>query len=107
MAVLINRKNVFVMGALFAFSSFSIAGGDAEAGKAKSVSCVACHGEAGMSNAPNYPNLACQKEMYLSKQLKDFKSGARKDPLMENFVKPLNAKDIDNLAAYYSQLPCK
>ena len=51
--------------------------GDAAAGKGKSMMCAGCHGAAGISAVPTYPNLAGQKEAYLTKQLKEFKSGAR------------------------------
>lgn len=51
-----------------------------------------------------YPNLAGQKEMYLAKQLKDFKSGTRKDPVMGAMAMPLSDADIANLAAYYASL---
>jgi len=78
--------------------------GDVEAGKAKSMMCSACHGAAGVSAIPMYPNLAGQKEMYLAKQLKDFKSGKRNDPTMKGMVAALNDADIANLAAYYSSL---
>lgn len=78
--------------------------GDAAAGKAKSATCAGCHGAAGISAAPNFPNLAGQKEAYLVKQLKDFKSGARKDPMMAGMAAPLSDADIANLAAYYSSL---
>ena len=76
-------------------------------GQRLAVSCEACHGKSGISTAPNYPNLACQKEMYLNKQLKAFKEGSRKDAIMENFAKPLSDSDIKQLSAYYSQLPCQ
>lgn len=78
--------------------------GDAAAGKAKSATCAGCHGAAGISAAPNYPNLAGQKEAYLAKQIKDFKSGARKDPTMNAMVAALTDADIANLAAYYAGL---
>jgi len=78
--------------------------GDVEAGKAKSMMCSACHGASGISAIPMYPNLAGQKEMYLAKQLKDFKSGKRNDPTMKGMVAGLNDADIANLAAYYSSL---
>ena len=78
--------------------------GDIAAGKAKSATCAACHGATGVSAVPMYPNLAGQKEMYLSKQLKDFKSGARKDPVMSAMVMPLSDADIANVAAYYASL---
>ena len=77
---------------------------DAEAGKGKSAMCAACHGAAGVSAVPMYPNLAGQKEAYLAKQLKDFKSGTRKDPVMSGMAMPLTDADIANLAAYYASL---
>ncbi|MBU2871211.1 cytochrome c [Colwellia sp. E2M01] len=78
--------------------------GDAEAGKAKSAMCAACHGAAGISAIPMYPNLAGQKEAYLAKQLKDFKSGTRNDPTMKGMVMALSETDIADLAAYYANL---
>ena len=81
--------------------------GDAAAGAAKTVTCVACHGKDGISIAPTYPNLACQKEQYLIKSLKAFKSGERNDPMMKPMVAALTDADIENLAAYYSTLNCK
>lgn len=80
---------------------------DAAAGKAKSVTCAACHGQNGISIAPNYPNLACQKDKYLVKSIKAYKSGARNDPMMKPMVMALSDADIENLAAYYSSLGCK
>ncbi|PCH97609.1 MAG: cytochrome C [Gammaproteobacteria bacterium] len=78
--------------------------GDVAAGQAKSMMCGACHGTAGISAIPTYPNLAGQKEAYLVKQLKDFKSGKRNDPTMKGMVAALNDADMANLAAYYASL---
>ena len=78
--------------------------GDAAAGKAKTAMCAACHGAAGISAIPTYPNLAGQKAAYLAKQLRDFKSGARKDPIMAPMVMALSDTDIDNVAAYFASL---
>jgi len=39
---------------------------------------------------------------YLVKALKDYKSGARKNPIMAPMVANLTARDIEDLAAYYS-----
>ena len=39
--------------------------------------CAACHGEAGRSVAPTFPNLAGQQPEYLHKQLTDFAKGRR------------------------------
>ena len=57
---------------MFASPAFA---GDVDAGKAKSTMCAACHGATGISAVPMYPNLAGQKEIYFTKQLKDFKTG--------------------------------
>ena len=77
---------------------------DINAGKAKAATCAACHGANGISAIPMYPNLAGQKEQYLVKQLKDFKSGTRKDPVMAPMSMPLSDADIANVAAYYASL---
>jgi len=78
--------------------------GDAAAGKGKSMMCSACHGAAGISAVPTYPNLAGQKEAYTTKQLKDFKSGKRNDPTMKGMVASLSDADMADLAAYYASL---
>ena len=90
---------IFVM-ALFA-SNAAIAG-DVEAGKAKSVICASCHGPNGHSVNPLWPNLAGQKEQYLVKQIKAFRDGTRKDPMMAPMVAALSDDDIANLAAFYA-----
>jgi cytochrome c553 len=82
------------------------AAGDANAGKSKAAVCAGCHGPNGVSNNPVWPNLAGQKEGYLVAQLKAFREGSRSNPLMSPMAKPLSDADIDNLAAYFSSLPC-
>ncbi|MCP5141855.1 MAG: c-type cytochrome [Chromatiales bacterium] len=95
--------NAAAIAVAMTFSAGAIAG-DAAAGKAKAASCAGCHGAAGVSNNPMWPNLAGQKAGYLAKAIKDYKSGARKDPMMSPMAAPLSDADIDNLAAYFSGL---
>jgi cytochrome c553 len=78
--------------------------GDAAAGKAKTAMCSACHGAAGISAIPMYPNLAGQKEAYLAQQLKHFRSGQRKNAVMGPMAMGLSDDDIANISAYYSSL---
>ena len=78
---------------------------DMEAGKTKAFVCTSCHGADGVSVSAAIPNLAGQKTAYLTKQLKAFKDGSRKDPLMNAIASQLEAADIDNLAAFWSSLP--
>ncbi|WP_348685484.1 c-type cytochrome [Aeromonas bestiarum] len=77
---------------------------DIEAGKAKAAVCSACHGVEGKALIPNYPHLTGQNAAYLVKQLKAFKEGSRKEPLMLPFMAPLTEADMENLAAYYASL---
>ncbi len=80
--------------------------GNAEAGKQKSVACVACHGSKGISVHTTWPNLAGQDAQYLASQLKAFRDGVRKSAMMYPMAFDLNDKDIDDIAAYYNQLKC-
>jgi len=77
---------------------------DIEAGKAKAAVCAGCHGPDGTSFIPNYPNLKGQKAAYLVKQMNDFKSGVRKDPIMAGQVAALSDADIANVSAYFESL---
>jgi cytochrome c553 len=80
--------------------------GDAQAGKAVAVTCAACHGEAGRSTSPTFPNLAGQHPDFLVDALKAFKSGTRKNDMMTPMVAALNEADIRNVAAYFSKFSC-
>ena len=93
---------VAIAGASLLLSINAGAAGDAAAGKAKSAVCGACHGPDGNSANPLWPKLAGQHAAYLVKQLKDFKSGARKDPVMAPMASPLSDQDMENLAAYFA-----
>ena len=65
---------------------------DVEAGKRKAEACAACHGADGNSSNPIYPVLAGQTARYIYLELKDYKEGRRKDPVMSAMAAPL-AKD--------------
>ncbi len=73
---------------------------------AEASSCTGCHGANGVASRgmPNVPDLAGQRFDYLAKQLKAFKSGERKDPVMSGMVSNLTDKQIEDLAKYFSGL---
>jgi len=103
-------KNSLIVSAISILMSVvtpAFAAGDIEAGKTKSVVCGACHGADGKAMLPTYPNLAGQGEAYITKQLNDFISGARSNPLMSPMAAPLSEEDIADLAAYFSSMPSK
>jgi cytochrome c553 len=79
---------------------------DIDAGKKKAQEvCAACHNMDGISTVPDYPKLAGQYPDYLAKALRDYKSGARKNPIMAGFAQSLSDKDIVDLAAYFAAQP--
>src|SRR5438067_503355 len=61
------------------------AAGDPAAGKAKSKSCVACHGANGEGVKPN-PPLAGKSEDEVVQAMKDYKSGKRPNPVMKSMA---------------------
>ena len=74
------------------------------AAKAQEV-CVACHGEQGVSRAPEYPNLAGQSGAAIYKQLNDYRTGSRTHPLMTDIAKALDEATLADIAAYYAAQP--
>lgn len=96
----------FSVGALM-MTGMAQAAGDAEAGKAKSMVCAACHGADGNSVNPLWPNLAGQNPAYTAKQLAEFKAGVRNDPTMMPMAMPLSEQDMADLAAYFATLTPK
>ena len=77
--------------------------GNPAAGQEKSQTCQACHGLDGNSSTnPTYPRLAGQYEDYLRKALSDYKSGARKNAIMNGMAAGLSEQDQADLAAYYA-----
>ncbi|WP_426075778.1 c-type cytochrome [Janthinobacterium sp. PSPC3-1] len=62
--------------------------------------CVSCHGAAGNSTITVNPKLAGQHENYLYKQLVDFTTPQRNQPVMSTYAKMLSDADKKNVAAY-------
>ena len=66
------------------------------------ATCAACHGADGTPVSDTIPNIWGQKEGYIYIELRDMKSGARKNDLMAPIVASLSKDDMVNLAAYFS-----
>ena len=87
--------------------SDGILSADINKGKEKSVTCIACHGENGISVIPIWPNLAGQHLIYLKSQMLEFRkgqNGKRNNPVMYGITLTLSDDDIESLAMYYSSL---
>ena len=64
--------------------------------------CVSCHGAAGNSTIAANPKLAGQPEAYLYKQLVNFASPSRNNPVMSTYAKMLTDDEKKNISAYLS-----
>ena len=76
-------------------------------GKARAMSCAACHGPVGISQSPTYPSLAGRPKAELASLLLAYCSGEKSNPLMSPQAQALSDADIELLASYYAALPAK
>ena len=80
------------------------AGGSETAGIQQTETCIACHGQNGISVSPNWPTLAGQHQDYLEHALNQYRDGTRKDPVMAQMAAALTDDDVAVLVRYYSGL---
>jgi len=81
------------------------AGGSASAASLEeTATCIACHGQNGISLSPTWPTLAGQHEDYLVHSLNQYRDGTRKDPVMAPLAMALSDDDVVLLAKYYARL---
>jgi cytochrome c553 len=80
------------------------AGGSEAAGIEAASTCVACHGQNGISVSPTWPTLAGQYEDYLRHALNQYRDGTRKNAVMAQMAAPLTDEDVKVLARYYASL---
>jgi cytochrome c553 len=94
---------IAVVGAMLAATAQADVNGNPAAGKAKAVTCAGCHGVDGNGGAdPSWPKLAGQIPEYLVAQLVAFKTGVRKNPIMNGIAAPLKVQEMRDLAAYFA-----
>jgi cytochrome c553 len=66
--------------------------------------CVACHGRNGIGIVAQYPTLAGQHPDYIARALQEYRTGARKNPVMAGLAAQVKDSDIDALTRYYGSL---
>jgi cytochrome c553 len=69
--------------------------------------CAACHAPDGNSVIPVNPKLAQQHPAYLVKQLQEFKSGKRANPIMVGMATMLSDQDMQNVAFWLNSKTAK
>jgi cytochrome c553 len=91
---------------IFAFALWPTAG-HAQTVEQKALVCSACHGDNGVPTKQSspVPVIWGQQLGYLFIELRDFKTGARKNDLMSPIAQSLDFADLMPLAQYFSQKP--
>jgi cytochrome c553 len=104
-----SRTTITLTGALLLALNAApvLAAGNADAGKTKSAACAACHGGDGNSAIAANPKLAGQHADYLAQALREYKSGARKNAIMQGMAKPLSEQDIADISAFFASQSSK
>jgi cytochrome c553 len=98
-------KTALIIALMALASQLACAGGNARAGAEKSRACAACHGaDFNTPVSADTPRLAGQYADYLARALTDYKSGARKSPVMGGQAAALSAQDIQDIAAFVNSL---
>ncbi len=69
----------------------------------KAQLCAACHGENGIPQQKSTPVIWGQHLGYTYLQLRDYKSGARKNDIMSPLAQTMERDDIMALARYFSE----
>ena len=81
---------------------------DLAAGEARFTAvCAACHAADGNSSVPANPKLAQQHPEYIVKQLHEYKSGKRANPIMQGMASQLNEADMRNIAYWLTTKTAK
>ena len=87
---------------ILAASLVTIGAGNADSGKDKVATCVACHGQDGNSMVGLWPSLAGQNANYLVRQLQHIKSGKRSIVEMAGLLDNFSKEDLSDIAAFYA-----
>ncbi len=99
----------FLLAPVLALAGFGVAhaaldmpAGVIAEGQKASAPCAACHNADGNSASGSFPRLAGQNPRYTYKQLMDFKTGKRYNPIMAQQVANLTPQQMANLAVYFA-----
>ncbi|MBL0141330.1 MAG: cytochrome c [Betaproteobacteria bacterium] len=102
-----SRNRLIIAAVAAALATSVQAAGDPAAGKQRHFQCIGCHGIAGWKTAfpevYHVPRLGGQHAAYIVSALKQYKKGERDHPTMRSIAADLSDKDMEDLAAYYSQ----
>src|SRR5262245_20661744 len=98
-----NERKSFVWPAAFILLATLQPAARAQSVEEKAQLCAACHGENGIPQQKGTPIIWGQYQGYLYLELRDYKSGARKNDIMSPLAQSLERDDMMALALYFSQ----
>ena len=100
---MLKRFFLTIFGATFSFASTAVPAYAADDIEAKVQMCAACHGQNGVPVDPKaIPIIWGQQQSYLVKQLHDYRSGDRENPIMSPIAKSVAQEDLRKIAAYFA-----
>jgi cytochrome c553 len=97
---------VFAACLVMALMFSAVARADVATGKSTYAArgCIGCHGAGGVSTVASNPSLKGRDADFIRKSLTDFRSGARKNPVMNAMAAGLKDDDIEHIADYIDSL---
>ena len=84
--------------------SIPVVAQDIVAGRLAARQCAGCHGQLGLAEIPNAPNLAGESSLYITAQLEAFRDGTRVHDQMSIIAEGLSDQDIADLAAWFAAI---
>lgn len=100
---MVSRLMPAMVGAAFIVAITAVSACAADDIEAKVQTCNVCHGASGMPLDPKtMPIIWGQQQAYLMKQLHDYRSGDRNNPIMTAIAKGLAQEDLRKIAAYFA-----
>jgi cytochrome c553 len=100
---MITRLLAMIFGTAIVFAVAPVPAHAADDFAVKVQSCDKCHGQKGAPADPNTtPIIWGQQESYLVKQLHDYRSGDRDNPVMLRVAKDLAQEDLRKIGAYFA-----
>ena len=102
-----NFKSVYLLFLLSLSAAFTVAQANEGEQLYQAKGCATCHGPAGVSPAPIWPNIAGQHKPYLLAQMKDIKSGKRNNGMsvtMQAITAAVSDEELEKIADWLSTL---
>jgi cytochrome c553 len=96
------KRISFILSGVAAIIMLAVLSAQAQDIDSKLQACAACHGQIGVPVSTNMPIIWGQRSTWLYKELHDYHSGARENPVMSPLVKGFTFDDLRKMADYFA-----